>query len=307
MRPIKSQRSAVRYPLDEILGSEAHVRLLRVLINEVGTPLGAADAARLAGLTPAGARKALNRLVESGIVERVGSGRTQTYGLRERGPVTRALAELFATEQRDYEGLISSVKRAVSLPEVTFAWVEHLPLGGKEPLQISVIAETSAFTWIGEELRSRVISLEKQRSLVIEIAVFTRADAPQPEADALFLWGVQPSGDGVDRRRPQTHLEANERSLRMARIVAELIRDDPSLTRRATQHVNRLLQEGQGTADADIAEWRQLLETYSPERLRDLLVSASSRAERLRQSSPFFAVLTAAERDHVMAEIEDRR
>ena len=67
-----------------------------------------------------------------------------------------------------------------------------------------------------------------------------------------------------------------------------------------------LLREDQGTASGDIAEWRQLLEAYSPERVRDLLVSTSSRAQRLRQSSPFFAVLTPSERDRVMAEAERR-
>ncbi|MDP2401686.1 MAG: hypothetical protein Q8M66_06880 [Actinomycetota bacterium] len=59
-------------------------------------------------------------------------------------------------------------------------------------------------------------------------------------------------------------------------------------------------------ATGDIAEWRQLLETYSPERLRDLLVSRSSRAERLRRSSPFFAVLTPDERDRVVQAPEPR-
>jgi len=75
---------------------------------------------------------------------------------------------------------------------------------------------------------------------------------------------------------------------------------------RAVQHLDRLLREGQGTASGDIAEWRQLLVAYSPERVRSLLVSTSSRAQRLRQSSPFFAVLTPGERDQVMAAIEKR-
>ena len=64
------------------------------------------------------------------------------------------------------------------------------------------------------------------------------------------------------------------------------------------------MHEGQGTAARDVGEWRQLLEAYSPERLRDLLVSGTSRAQRLRQSSPFFAVLTPEERDRVLAAME---
>ena len=93
----------------------------------------------------------------------------------------------------------------------------------------------------------------------------------------------------------------------MSRGIADLIRSDPSLIRRATQHVTRLLHEGQGTANGDLVEWGQLLETYSPERMRDLLVSTTSRAERLRQSSPFFAVLTSSERDQLIAALEAKR
>lgn len=102
----------------------------------------------------------------------------------------------------------------------------------------------------------------------------------------------------------KTIAESDERSLRMARGITELIKSDPSLIRRALHHLNRLLHEGQGTANGDLGEWRQLIETYSPERLRELLVSKSSRAERLRRSSPFFAVLTPDERDRVVRDVE---
>jgi hypothetical protein len=113
---------------------------------------------------------------------------------------------------------------------------------------------------------------------------------------------------GADRiLGAQTHSESEERSLRMSRALAELIRTDPSLVQRALQYTNRLLREGQGTANSDIGEWRQLLEAYSPERLRELLVSKSSRADRLRRSSPFFAILTPDERDRMMKEMEQPR
>jgi hypothetical protein len=93
----------------------------------------------------------------------------------------------------------------------------------------------------------------------------------------------------------------------MAQAIADMMKSDPSLARRALQHTNMLLHEGQGTANSDLGEWRQLLETYSGERLRDLLISRSSRADRLRRSSPFFAVLTPDERDRLLEEIEGKR
>lgn len=306
MRPISVQRSAFRYPLDEIFGSVAHVRLLRVLVHDVEMPLGVADAARLAGLTPAGARKALERLSKSGLIERVGSGRAQKWGLKKNEDIIQALRHLFVQEQRRYEELVTGLQGAVALSEILAAWIDRLPLGMTGPVDICAIAEGDAITWIHEELRARLIELEKGFNLIIEVTVFTRADAPTPGPDAVFLWGVDVSHRSVARRRPHTHSEADRRSLLMAESIAELIRSDPSLIRRAVQHLNHLLHEDQGTAKGDIAEWRQLLEAYSPERVRDLLVSTSSRAQRLRQSSPFFAVLTPSERDRVTAEAERR-
>ena len=296
----------MRYPLDDIFGSVAHVRLLRVLIHDVEMPLGVGDAARLAGLTPAGARKALERLSESGLVERIGSGRAQKWGLKQDQPIIQALRHLFTEEQRRYEELVTGLQGAVALSEILAAWIERLPLGMGEPVDINAVAEGDAITWVHEELRARLIGLEKEFDMLIEVSVFTRADAPTPGPDAVFLWGTDANHRSAARRRPQTHSEAEQRSLLMAESVAGLIRSDPSLIKRAIQHLNHLLREDQGTASGDLAEWRQLLEAYSPERVRDLLVSTSSRAQRLRQSSPFFAVLTPGERDRVMAEAERR-
>ncbi len=308
MMPISKQRNAVRYPLDFILGSEAHVRLLRVLIHEVDTPLGVSDAARLAGLTPAGTRKALERLLESGIIERVGNGRALQYGLRVQDKVVQALGLLFAREHERYYTIISSLKNAlVDLHEILMAWVDGLPIGAREPVEITVITETKAISWIGEELRSRLVGLEKEFDLTIEVALFTRADAPSPGQDAVLLRSVVMDLKPGTRRPTQTHDQAVERSLHFAQGIAELIRSDPSLIKRVKHHLNRLIYDNQGIAVGDIAEWRQLLETYSPDRIRELLVSRSSRADRLRQSSPFFAVLTAEERDQLIASIENRR
>jgi DNA-binding Lrp family transcriptional regulator len=304
MSTTKSQRSGLQYPLDELLASPALIRLMRVLVHDVDGPVGVTDAAKMAGLSTVGARKALERLEQAGVAARIGTGRAHKYGLRGGGRYTAMLAQLFEEEQQQYEDLIRRLQLALDIPEVTAAWIERLPLGAAEALQVSVVADTKAIAWIGPELRQRLADTEKRFNLIIEIAVLTRADGPTPPEDALFLRGAGTGGTSGREPGAQTHAESTERSLRMAEATAELIRADPSLIRRALQHTNRLLREGQGTADSDIAEWRHLLETYSPERVRDLLASTSSRAERLRRSSPFFAVLTAEERDRMMQQIE---
>ena len=123
MRPVNSRRNILQYPLDAILGSEAQVRLMRVLLHEVDSSLSVADAARLAWLTPAGARKALERLEQAGFTERIGSGRAQKYGIRPDAPASVSLSRVFEEEQRRHDDFIGGLKTAVSLHDVSAAWV----------------------------------------------------------------------------------------------------------------------------------------------------------------------------------------
>ena len=49
MRPISGEQDIVRYPLNELLGTHANVRLLRVLIEGVDGPVSVGEAAAQAG------------------------------------------------------------------------------------------------------------------------------------------------------------------------------------------------------------------------------------------------------------------
>ena len=273
--------------------------------NDVNGAVGITEATKLAGLTPPGTRKAMESLERLGVVSRVGTGRAQKYAPKENNPYLPLLREMFSLEQRQHEELLQELRNAVGIPEIKEAWLRDIPTEPSHNLELIVVAETKTINWIGNELRVRVTNIEKQFNLIIEINVFIRADKPEIPDDAVILWGFR---EKAEINRPlsiQTQAESEKRSLRMARAIADLIKSDPSLTQRAIYYTNRLLHEGQGMANNDISEWRQLLETYSPERLRELLVSKSSRAERLRRSSPFFSVLTAEERDRMIKLMED--
>ena len=59
MRTPKVKQSILRNPLNELMASEASVRLLRVLISETEEPISAADAASRAELSLPGTTAAL--------------------------------------------------------------------------------------------------------------------------------------------------------------------------------------------------------------------------------------------------------
>ena len=305
MRPPRIKRSSLRYPLDNVLGTPAMVRLIRVLVYDVNGPVGITEAAKMAGLSQPGTRKSMEVLERLGVASRVGTGRAQKFAPKEKNPYLTLFREIFSLEQRQHEELLQELRNAVGIPEIKNAWLRDIPIEPSHNLELIVVAETKTISWIGNELRVRVAKIEKQFNLLIEVNVFTRADNPKIPDDAVILWGIS---EGAEINRPlsiKTHTESEDRSLRMARAIAELIKSDTSLTQRAIYYTNRLLHEGQGMANNDISEWRQLLETYPPERLRELLVSKSSRAKRLRRSSPFFSVLTPEERDRMIKLMED--
>lgn len=294
----------MKYPLDDVFGSPGLVRLIRVLVYETVSPVGVADAARLAGLSLAGARKALVRLTDLGIAERVGTGRALKFASKKGNPFLQLLERLFEKEHEHYESLILSLRQILTIPEVSGAWITQLPLEIGQPLQLYVVTEVKAIEWIKEELRTQLVKTERKHDLIIELTLFTRADEQEAPNEAIVLCGSGNPNKGNHLFRETTQKDSEQRSLRLAKSIAYLIRLDPSLIKRAHQYTNRLLHEDQGMASKDIAEWRQLLETYSLERIRDILVSSSSRATRLRRSMPFLAVLTHEERDKILEQME---
>jgi hypothetical protein len=52
-------------------------------------------------------------------------------------------------------------------------------------------------------------------------------------------------------------------------------------------------------------EWLDILETYSIRRLTQFLTSTGERANRLRQSNPIFAILSAEERNRILAGMKE--
>ena len=306
MRPVVSEQNPLRNPLNVLLGTEAHVRLLRVLANEADGPLTAPDAAGRSGLTIRGTRKALNRLVKSGIVVRVGGGRKHQYELRRSDELVKALLNLFQSEKDWYEDLLNSIKKGIEKiePYPLSAWIQEYPAEFGDPMIISILHETKRLTNYVQRLRKELHPVERDFDLTIEVSGYTKADLPDLETDKVtLLFGYLPFPDkhvqGMHAALGN-HEEKDQRMLELSRRLAEAIEHDTSLVRRAKEHAQRMLNKDHGLANKDIEEWSDILESYSIRRLSRFLISTSERANRLRQSNPFFAVLNPDERNSLL-------
>ena len=306
MRPIASDQNSLRNPLNELLGAEAHVRLLRVLASEVDGPITTSDAAALAGITIPGAHKALKRLLRSGIVVGVGGGRKHQYELRRSDALVKALLKLFQSEKDRYEALLNAVKEEIEkvVPYPYAAWIQEFPGEFGDSMIMGILHETKHLASYSRLLRKKLHQIEKDFDLTIEVNGYTKADLPDLEADRVtLLYGFLPLSDKLHRYTYPvlaTHAERNQRMLELSRKLAEAIEHDTTLVRRAKEHVQRLLKKDHGLATKDIEEWRDILESYSIRRLARFLTATSERANRLRQSNPIFAILNPDERRRLL-------
>jgi predicted transcriptional regulator len=313
MRPIASEQDPLRYPLNEIVGTQAQVRLLRVMATEVEGPLTVVDVAKRSGLTVPGAQKALEKLLRSGFVSRVGGGRKHQYEIRRSDRLMQLAIELFQEERNRYERLFAELKMEVDSlsPPPQAVWIQAVPREIDEPLTLGMLHESLYLSNCMRQLRAGLDQVEKDFDLTIELEGHTKADMPDLELECVnAIYGVlpKPSNDTAQKqaRKILTHGEKDRQLKILSQCLAKAIEKDTSLIRRAKDHVDRLLKGDQGTAAGDIMEWRDILDTYSVQRLARFLTSSSQRANRLRQSNPFFAILNTAERARMTEELENQ-
>lgn len=100
MQSIASGQAPVCLALNEIFGSKGQVRLLRILALEMDGLVASNEVATRIGLTRSGARKALRRLVATGLVQKTGSGRHTRYHLNRENSLAPEIIRLFETERR---------------------------------------------------------------------------------------------------------------------------------------------------------------------------------------------------------------
>jgi hypothetical protein len=329
MRPTTNAESALRAPLSQILGRETHVRLLRVLAFR-DDPISSADLARQTALDPAGVRRALDTLAQTGVIELVGTGSSRQVRLRSAHPLMGTLRALYLEERRRADAVVEAIRQAAETltPTPHSVWVNdpvaRTPADLMEPIGVGVLTGSKTAAQTLEHLELALADIELAYDVTLEPRVWTRADlaaiAPDDRAAlqrAVPVFGAPPLSF-VDPptlttwRSPAhqitpSHADLDARSRILAAAIAKKLAHDPDLVRQARAALARQIENAApGNAHA-LREWHQLLRTLSPTKLRLFLVDPGPRATRLRQSLPFVDVLTPEERDAILATAPHRQ
>lgn len=316
MRPTSRPQSALRCPLNYILGTEANVRVLRVvLLSDI--PIGVSELARLAELQPSGVARVCTRLEDLGVIEAVGRGaRNRQYRRATRFPLASSLVQLFRAENQRVLRLTQELQATVqSTPGLQAAWIEGpVALGADrpgDPIVVTVLTDPVAVDSVRVQLWERLLPFQSNNDVVIELRVVTTADletADRPRLAELErvrpLLGPPPldliSASSTPRGTPEARKKRHEhldlRSKEIARLVANRIARDPSIVEDAKRYVERRLLSASPGERLELQEWENILSSMSIPRLRRFLVQDDARAARLRQSSPFLNALTQEER-----------
>lgn len=105
----------------------------------------------------------------------------------------------------------------------------------------------------------------------------------------LFASEKRRSNDPMQAVRPAAYWTA----------LVRLIERDPSLIKRARIHVEQLLESGQSSPSDSLQEWKNTLGGESLADLSRILTAEGEHSDRLRWSSPFEAILSGNEQEHL--------
>jgi hypothetical protein len=316
MRPPQKSQNRLLQPLNGIFGTEANVRLLRVLALR-NTSLSAGELAKHAMLGRTSIYPALRELERTGVVEFIGAGARKLVQLRERYPLSRTLRELFSAEAHRFDALTIALRDLLSgLPRAPIsAWMD---LGGEnadstDTLTLYLVARPEELDTLTDNLNGRLADVERKYDVQIAVHGHTRSEletihkTPLTTLNTVVLLGGVPPAALLERSRaganPSTlvsHDEHDARSRRLAVAIAAKIKGDPGLIAVAEDRLKRRAREASPRERRELTEWIRVLSTMSPARLRKFLLEDSERAVRLRQTLPALNLLSPVERDAVV-------
>jgi DNA-binding Lrp family transcriptional regulator len=299
--------------LNDILGTEASVRVLRVIcLSDI--PIGVSEVARRARLQPSGVARVCAKLEDLGVLEAVGRGvRNRQYRRFSRFSLSGTLTELFAHERNRVESIFRGIEAAVHGSAIRAAWIEG-PVATEtdrpdDILLVGVLTDPPYVEDIRLAVWQRLLQIQSNHDVTIELQVTTLADLATADAarresleTARPVLGAPPldilAGEAEGKKPAATHGPARShrqldaRAQALAAQIADHLKRDPSLIEDTRRYIERRLPGASPGERLELEEWRGILDTMSPAKLRRFLVRDDARAVRLRQSLPFVHALS---------------
>ncbi len=333
MKKQTDKTSALRTPLNDILSSRGHILIIRQLI-EINGPTSHSELIKRSNLSRQGVYDVVNRLVETGILDYVGSGRQQQLILRKEHPLTYAIVQLFKSEKERYDSLINELQEVIKnddsyaqgmefvnkisksktlegiVQRAMSVWIFGEVAKGEDdygnPVQIAALGTVKSIDSVTENLRNRLYQLETEKKfdVTIEIRGITKADLetrPEFTKDIILLFGVDPrtylnNGLGKKTQTFEKHSDLDARTLADANLWVKLLKKYPEIISRTINHLEKLINRTTSGEKKELQEWNHILKSMSYYRLKKFMESDSERSVRLRQSLPFWEVLNDVER-----------
>lgn len=309
------QNSALRTPLNEILGSRGHILVLRQLVK-LENPASHSELHDRTGLSRQGVYDVVVRLIETGILRYVGSGRQQHVNLRNEHPLANVIRQLFKSEKERYSSLIKRLQQEISTIEQkpTSVWIFGQVARGTDeygdPVQIALLGDVKSVDSQTDSFRNRLYQagIESDYDVTIDIRGVTVADLESRPAliddEVILLWGIDPQSilerPGKNSGKQKTHRELDARSLTDAKAWTDLLRKYPEIVSRTINYLDEHIPQISSGEKKELQEWKHILETMSYQRLKKFLLSNSERSVRLRQSLPFWPALNEKERTELL-------
>lgn len=327
MRPTSHPQSALRCPLNHVLGTEANVRVLRVvLLSDI--PIPVSELARRAELQVSGVARVCAHLEDLGVVEAIGRGtRNRQYRRNTRFPLGGSLVELYRQESQHAIQVTQELQAAVrTMSGLRAAWIEGPVAKGidrpGDPVVVGILVDAAAVEPVRLEAARRFLPVQANHDVVVELHVVTNADLVAADQHRLanlepvrpllgpppldLLRGAEPTLTRSAARKKR-HEHVDVRSKEIAKLIADRLARDPSLVEDARRYVERRLLSASPGEHLELQEWQQVLSTMSVPRLRRFLTADDARAVRLRQSAPFLNVLSEADRRAIFESSAKRR
>jgi len=264
------------------------------------------ELARRAGEHLRAVQLAVQRLVETGVVERVGTGSRQQVRLNERHPLIPGLQHLFEVERWRFDRLVGRLQWLAkeNASRATAVWLSEGAPPDEIGIEVNLLAPSGEVDALTDALRRAVVDLMRSEDVPIEVRGWTLPDLEAlatvalPGGDqTIVLRGILPEKVRPRRRPigPSSHEAADESLLDRARRVAVVLERRPELIRQARSEVRKRLAAGPASVAETLREWEQVLEGMSIPRLQRWLVGRTERAIRLRQSMPLVFLQAAEE------------